>query len=189
MADILFFHHAQGLTPGVLSFADRLRTAGHTVITPDLYDGRTFDSLDEGVAYADELGAEKVIAAGVAAAEVAPPTAFYFGMSLGSLPAQKLAQTRPGASGAVLMHGGIPPEWFDSPWPATVPVQIHQTEFDPWADERGPTQLVAASNDGTLYTYAGFGHLIADDSLPEFEPESAALIEQRALDFVAKFSG
>jgi dienelactone hydrolase len=86
------------------------------------------------------------------------------------------------------MHGGIPPQWFESPWPATVPVQIHQTEFDPWAEPGGPEQLVQASDDGKLYLYAGYGHLIADESLPEFEPESAALIEQRALDFVARLA-
>ncbi len=49
MTEIVLFHHAQGLTPGIDAFADELRRAGHTVHTPDLYDGHTFDTLEEGL--------------------------------------------------------------------------------------------------------------------------------------------
>jgi len=49
MAEVLLLEHAQGQTRGVLAFADELRQAGHTVHDPDLYDGRTFDSLDESL--------------------------------------------------------------------------------------------------------------------------------------------
>jgi dienelactone hydrolase len=54
MAEILLFHHAQGLTLGVLTFADDLGAAGHVVHTPDLYDGNTFADLDDGVGYAKQ---------------------------------------------------------------------------------------------------------------------------------------
>ena len=69
MAEVLLFHHAQGLTPGVRAFADELRAAGHTVHTPDLFDGRTFDSIDEGVAHAKEIGFENVLERGVRSAD------------------------------------------------------------------------------------------------------------------------
>jgi hypothetical protein len=108
MADVLLFHHAQGQTPGFLGFADELRNAGHDVHAPDLYHGRTFDDLTDGVAYADEIGFEDIVARGVGAAEGLPTGLVYAGFSLGVLPAQKLAQTRPGARGALLFHSCLP---------------------------------------------------------------------------------
>src|SRR5262245_7889753 len=101
MADVLLFHHALGQTSGFLAFADDLRRAGHTVHTPDLYDGHTFQTLDEGIAYAQEVGFGDVIERGVRVADDLPNELVYAGFSLGVLPAQKLAQTRPGARGAL----------------------------------------------------------------------------------------
>ena len=46
MTEILLFHHALGLTPGITEFAGHLRGAGHTVHTPDLYDGHTFRTVE-----------------------------------------------------------------------------------------------------------------------------------------------
>jgi len=56
MAEVVLFHHALGLTPGVVAFADELRRAGHTVHTPDLFDGRTFATIEEGMGYAEKIG-------------------------------------------------------------------------------------------------------------------------------------
>ena len=56
MAEVLLYHHVQGLTDGVQSFADELREAGHTVHTPDLFEGRTFDTIEEGMAFARDAG-------------------------------------------------------------------------------------------------------------------------------------
>ena len=56
MTEIILFHHAQGLTSGLVAFAAELRRAGHTVHTPDLYDGHTFETLEEGVGYAKRVG-------------------------------------------------------------------------------------------------------------------------------------
>jgi dienelactone hydrolase len=109
VAEVVLFHHAQGLTPGVVSFADTLRAAGHVVHTPDLYDGATFDDLDAGVAHAQEIGFGTVLERGVAAAQGYPDDVVYAGFSLGVMPAQMLAQSRPGAPGALLMHGAFPP--------------------------------------------------------------------------------
>jgi dienelactone hydrolase len=108
VAEVLLFHHAQGLTSGVVAFADDLRAAGHVVHTPDLYDGKTFTELDDGIAYAKEVGFETLAERGRAAAEGLPGELVYAGLSLGAMSAQELAQTRPGAGGALLLHAAIP---------------------------------------------------------------------------------
>ncbi len=189
MAEVLLFHHAHGLTPGVLAFADVLRQAGHTVYTPDLYNGKTFEDLDDGLAYAKEVGFDELCDTGVRFAEDLPPHLVYAGFSLGGMPAQKLAQTRPG-HGALLFHGSIPPENFGSPWPADVPVQIHAMDADPFFVEEGgdidaARQIVAAAEDGELFLYPGDQHLFTDSSLPSYDLDAAALVITRTLKFLA----
>jgi dienelactone hydrolase len=132
IAEVVLFHHAQGLTPGVNAFAGELRRAGHAVHTPDLFEGRTFDTVEEGVSYAEELGFGQVIERGVRAAEGLPAELVYAGFSLGVLPAQRLAQTRPGARGALLFHSCVPVSEFSSAWPDGVPVQVHAMNADPF---------------------------------------------------------
>src|SRR5205809_2179836 len=137
MAEVLLFHHALGLTPGVVSFADGLRAEGHVAHTPDLYEGKTFDSVDDGVANAREVGFGTILERGRAAAEDLPNELVYGGFSLGVMPAQMLAQTRPGAQGALLFSAAFPPSEFGS-WPEGVPAQIHMMENDEWALEDLP---------------------------------------------------
>src|SRR5690349_3024124 len=132
MAEVLMFHHAQGQTTGFLEFADRLRAEGHVVHTPDLFDGRTFDTVDAGVAHAQEVGFGELLSRATRAAEPLAQSLVYAGFSLGVVPAQKLAQTRDGARGALLLHGCIPVSEFGEGWPAGVPVQIHAMEDDPF---------------------------------------------------------
>jgi dienelactone hydrolase len=138
MTEILLFHSASGLTEGVTEFADALRAAGHTVHTPDFYDGRTFTDLDEGVAYRDLLGIPEIVGRAQAAAAELPEALVYAGFSLGAAPAQLLAQTRPGALGGLLMLGSLPSAAFESPWPEGLPLSIHGAEADPWR-RPGPT--------------------------------------------------
>ena len=121
MAEVALFHHAQGLTPGVAAFADGLRRAGHNVHAPDLYDGRTFATLEEGVAHAEEIGFGVVTERGLRAVEGLPAGLVYAGFSLGVLPAQRLAQTRLGARGALLFHACLPVSELGPSWPAGVP--------------------------------------------------------------------
>jgi dienelactone hydrolase len=193
MAEVLLFHHAQGQTEGFLAFAEELRRAGHTVHTPDLYDGRTFDDLDEGVAYAGEVGFGEVIGRGVRAADGLPTELVYAGFSLGAVPAQKLAQTRAGARGALLFHACAPVSAFGSSWPAGVPVQIHAMEADPWfvgegegdGDIDAARALVASEASAELFIYPGDQHLFADSSLPAYDAPAAALLMQRVLEFLA----
>ena len=183
MAEVVLFHHAQGLTPGVVSLADALRAAGHVVHTPDLYDGARFDDLDAGVAHAREIGLDTVLERGVAATSSLPDDVVYAGLSLGVLPAQQLAQTRPGARGAILLHGTFPPGEFGD-WPAGLPLQIHTMADDEWGDVDVARALVAAVDGAELFLYPGDGHLFTDDSLPAHDEDAAALVRQRVLAFL-----
>ena len=188
MAELLLFHHAQGQTTGFHAFADELRKAGHTVHTPDLFDGRTFATLEEGMAYAQQLGfPDEILARGERAAEALPHALVYGGFSLGALPAQKLAQTRPGAQGALLFYACVPTEFFGA-WPAGVPVQIHGMDNDPVfvgeGDIDAARQLVDSTDDAELFLYPGDQHYFADSSLPSYDPDATALLTQRALDFL-----
>jgi dienelactone hydrolase len=192
MVEVLLFHHAQGLTVGVHAFADELRRTGHVVHTPDLYDGRTFATVDEGVAHADALGFGNLIANGVAAADALPNNLVYAGFSLGVLPAQQLAQTRPGARGALLFESCVPTAEFGSGWPAGVPVQIHGMDADPYFAGEGDIDaaraLVAEASGSAraeLFVYPGDRHLFADSSLASYDADAAALLMQRVLGFLA----
>ncbi len=187
MAEILFFHHARGLTAGCHSLADRLRAAGHVVHTPDLYDGRTFDSLDAGVAHAQEIGFMTVVERGREAAENLPERLVYAGASLGVMPAEALAQTRPGALGALFLHGAAPlDELGDGTWPAGVPLQIHTMEDDDWGDVDVARELATTVDGAEVFLYPGDRHLFTDDSIDEFDPAAAGLVVERSLDLLAR---
>ena len=188
MAEVLLFHHAQGQTPGFLAFADELRQAGHTVHTPDLFDGHTFATLDDGLAYARGVGFGALLDNGVQAADGLPADLVYAGFSMGVMPAQKLAQTRPGARGALLCESCLPVSEFSTEWPAGVPVQIHGMDNDPFfaleGDIDAARELVASTKDAELFVYPGDRHLFADSSLESYDADAAALLTQRVLDFL-----
>ena len=188
MAEVLLFHHAQGQTPGFLALADEMRAAGHVVHTPDLYDGKTFADLDEGVGYAREVGFETIIERGRLAAEGLPNELVYGGFSLGVMPAQMLAQTRPGAKGALLLSAALPASEFGDSWPSGVPVQIHMMEDDPWVDEDLPAarELVETVDRAELFLYPGDRHLFADKSLPDYDESAAKMLTQRVIAFLEK---
>jgi dienelactone hydrolase len=188
MAEVLLFHHAMGQTAGFHAFADELRSAGHTVHTPDLFDGRTFGSIDEGIAYAGQVGFGKIIERGEREAEDLPSELVYAGFSLGVVPAQKLAQTRPGARGALLFYSCLPASEFGSSWPADVPVQIHGMDADPIFVDEGDLDAARAIVDSTehaeLFLYPGDQHYFADSSLPSYDEIAATLLTQRVLAFL-----
>lgn len=185
MAELLLFHHAQGLTAGCLSFADRLRAAGHVVHAPDLYEGETFVELDEGMAYAKRVGFETIMERGRLAADGLPSEIVYAGFSLGAMPAQMLAQTRPGAKGALLLHASIPISEFGGSWPQGVPLQIHTMEADELGDVDVARELAETIEGAELFLYPGDRHLFTDDSLPDYDESAATLVEQRVLRFLA----
>ena len=188
MAEVLLFHHALGQTAGFHAFADELRDAGHAVHTPDLFEGRTFGSIDEGVSHAQEVGFDEIIARGERAAEVLPSDLVYAGFSLGVLPAQKLAQTRPGARGALFFYSCVPASEFGS-WPEAVPVQVHGMDGDPMFVDEGDLdaarELVASAADGEGFLYPGDQHYFADSTLPSYDDSAAKLLTKRVLAFLA----
>jgi dienelactone hydrolase len=190
MAEIVLFHHAQGLTPGVVAFADGLRADGHTVHTPDLYEGVTFDKLDAGVAFAGETGFGELMARGAHAVADLPADLVYGGFSLGVLPAQMLAQTRPGARGALLMYSCVPASEFGDGWPAGVPAQIHAMDADPFFVDDGDIDaaraLVASADDVEMFLYPGDRHLFADPSLPAYDEAAATLMGERVREFLGR---
>jgi dienelactone hydrolase len=192
MADVLLFHHAQGLTPGIHAFAAELRDAGHSVTTPDLFDGRTFGSIDDGMAFVKATGFDALRARGVRTADDLPAELVYAGFSFGETIAQELAQTRPGARGALLFYSCIPitGEWAFGPWPQGVPVQIHGMDRDPIfageGDIDAAREIVAQVDDAELFLYPGDQHYFADSSLPSYDPDATALLTKRVLDFLAR---
>ena len=190
MAEVLLFHHALGQTPGFRAFADDLRGAGHTVQAPDLFDGRTFGSIDEGLAYVTELGGfGEIIERGERAAETLPPELVYGGFSLGVVPAQKLVQTRPGARGALFFYSCLPVSEFGA-WPEGVPAQVHGMESDPFFAEEGDLdaarELAASADEVEIFLYPGDQHYFADSSLPSYDEKATTLLTERVLDFLQR---
>ena len=190
MAEVVLFHHVHGLTPGVVAFADRLRAAGHTVHTPDLFEARTFSSLEEGMGYAGTVGFGTILDRGVAAGAELGTGLVYAGFSMGVMPAQKLAQTRAGARGALFFDSCLPVSEFGEGWPDGVPVQVHGMDADPFfafeGDLDAARDLVEATDDAELYLYPGDRHIFADSSLPSYDREAAELMTGRVIEFLSK---
>lgn len=189
MAEIVLFHHAQGLTAGVTAFADKLRQAGHIVHIPDLFEGRTFDSIEKGMSFVKEIGFDEVMARGKRAVEVLSSELVYAGFSLGVAPAQMLTQTRPGARAALFFYSCVPVSEFGSEWPKGVPVQVHGMDADPYFVDEGDIDaartLIAEAKDGELFLYPGDQHYFADSSLPSYDAEATALLLKRVLKFLS----
>ena len=188
MAEVVLFHHAQGLTTGVEAFAATLRQAGHTVHVPDMYEGHTFDTLDEGLAYMRQTGFGAVVERGVTAVEGLGDALVYAGFSLGVMPAQQLAQTRAGAKGALLLEACAPVSEFGDAWPESVPVQIHGMDADPFFASEGDIDaaraLVASAERAELFLYPGKEHLFADPTLTSYDQAAADLLISRVLAFL-----
>jgi dienelactone hydrolase len=186
MTELVLYHHVLGLTDGVRAFADELRQAGHTVHTPDMFEGRLFDSIEDGISFAQKEGFGELAGRGVAAAEEIGPGAVYAGFSFGVMPAQQLAQTRPGAGGALLMSGCLPVSEFGTAWPEGVSVQVHGKEADElFAEDLEAAQALADSTgDAELFLYPGTEHLFADSSVTDYDPIAASLLMERVLAFL-----
>ena len=189
MAEILLFHHVLGLTLGIRAFADQLRSAGHVVYTPDLFDAHTFPTLEEGMAYARTVGFDVILDRGVAEAEALGPELVYAGFSMGVMPAQKLAQTRQGAQGALFFDSCLLVTEFGDAWPHGVPVQIHGMDADPFFAEEGDLDaaraLVDSAEQAELFLYTGNVHIFADSSLPSYDRTATELMTGRVLAFLS----
>ena len=192
MAELVLFHHVQGLTDGVRAFAAGLRAGGHTVHTPDLYEGERFGSIDDGFAYMQSVGDEAFSERVEGALAGLPEGLVYAGFSWGESIAQRLAQTRPGARGALLYEGCIPitGEWAFGPWPDGVPVQIHGADQDPFFGLEGDIDAarelveIVGPDLAELFVYPGDQHLFTDNALPSYDADATALVRQRSLSFL-----
>lgn len=181
MTHVVLFHHALGLTSGVRAFADRLSSAGHDVTTPDLFGGATFGTVEEGVAHAEGLGFATIITRGEAAVVDLPADTVYGGFSLGVLPAQKLAQNRPGARALLLYEGGVVVASFGGTWPQGVPLQIHAMQDDPWSEVDVLQQLAQEVPGAQLHLYPGSEHLFTDASVPAYDAPATQLVLERTI--------
>ena len=192
MVDVVLFHHVQGLTDGVLAFAEQLRAGGHTVHTPDLFDGERPGSIDEGFVYVQATGDDELRARADRAVSALPSNLVFAGVSFGVATAQVMAQTRPGARGALLYEAFLPVtgEWAVGPWPARLPVQIHGMEKDPFFGLEGDLDAARGLVDtvgpqvAELYVYPGDRHLFTDSSLPSYDADAAALVVERSREFL-----
>lgn len=191
MAEVVLFHHVLGRTVGMQSLAGRFRAAGHTVHVPDLFEGRTFTDRLAARAYVDSVGFNTLIERGRMNAEELPGRLVYVGISLGALPAQLLAQTRPGAQALVAISAVVEPGEFDAPWPARMPMQVHLNEGDPLQAEgdldtaRNIAEVVPAAQ---LYLYPGASHLFTEEGYADYDAVAATLLVERVLTLLAKLA-
>ena len=191
MAEVVLFHHVQGLTYGVRAFAARLRDGGHTVHTPDLFDGELPPTMDAGFALTQRLGDDELAARASRALDGLPDALVYAGISFGVVTAQRLAQTRTGARAALLYEACLPisGEWAIGPWPDGVAVQIHGAEKDPFfgleGDLEAAREIVATVGPrAELFVYPGDQHLFTDSSLPSYDADATALAADRSRRFL-----
>lgn len=188
MAEVVLFHHVQGLTDGVRAFAEQLRSGGHLVHTPDLFDGELPATIEDGAALTQTIGSDVLRARADAAVRALPQGLVYAGFSFGGATAQRLAQTRPGARGALLYESCVPitGEWAFGPWPDGVPVQVHGMDEDPFFALEGDLDAarelvrVAGPDVAELFVYRGDRHLFTDSSLSSYDAEAAGLVVQRS---------
>jgi dienelactone hydrolase len=196
MAEVVLFHHVQGVTEGVRTFADELRAGGHVVHTPDLFDGELPRTIEDGIDLVKIIGEEALDErADKAVAELAEDLV-YAGFSFGAGTAQRLAQTRTGARGALLYEACLPVtgEWAIGPWPAGVAVQIHGMDKDPYfaleGDLDAARELVGMVGPdlAELFVYEGDQHLFTDSSLPSYDSVATAQVIARSWEFLARLS-
>jgi len=194
MAEAVLFHHVQGLTDGVRAFAQQLRASGHTVHTPDLFDGECPATIEDGIALVGRIGEDTIDQRVAEAIAVLPPDLVYGGWSFGGGIGQRLAQTRPGARGALLYESfvSLTAEWAFGPWPEGLPVQVHGMDKDPFFALEGDLDAAREMAEAVgpelaqVFTYPGDRHLFTDSSLPAYDPDATALVLRRSLEFLGR---
>ena len=194
MAEVVLFHSVLGLSLGVFSAAERLRAAGHTIHTPDFFDGEVFDDLEEGMRKEEALGFQEIARRARDSVAGLPERLVFCGFSLGAVHAEALAASRPGALGAVLMAGAVPVEALEEyfgieRWPEGVPVQVHYAEDDPWVEAEEEVVPLGEAVRGAgaafeAHSYPGSGHLFFEPGVPEYDLASSEEMWERVLDFL-----
>jgi dienelactone hydrolase len=192
MAEVVLFHHVQGLTDGVQQFAEQLRAGGHTVHVPDLFEGERPATVEDGIAHVRSVGDEVLGERVERAVAGLPDDLVLAGFSWGAAEAQRLAQTRSGARGALLYESCVPltGEWTFGPWPDGVAVQVHGMDQDPIFALEGDLDAARGLVESLgpelaeLFVYPGDRHLFTDSSLPSYDADATALVVQRSRDFL-----
>lgn len=186
MAEIILFHHAQGLTEGLRTCAERLAAAGHVVHTPDMYSGKVFGRLDDGLAFASRIGHDAIEEVARRSAREYPHTNTSIGFSLGAFPAQLLAQEWHKIDGLALVAGGLPPCDLGGDWRSAVRLSVHVADPDDWVPSGSLDPLLLHARDPEVHTYPGIGHMFVDPSSPDYDADAADLFEERLLAWLAQ---
>jgi dienelactone hydrolase len=185
VTSIALFHSVYGLRPAVLAAAVRLRAAGHTVVTPDLYAGRVAASIEEGFELAEQTGWETIVGRAREAMSALPSDAVLAGLSMGAGVVGSLLPERPDSAGLLLLHGtGADPGTLR----AGLPVELHIADPDPMF----PPAEVAAwcqamTNAGArmqLHKYPGAGHFFTDPHVAEYDARASNLAWERSFTFL-----
>ncbi|WP_329322304.1 dienelactone hydrolase family protein [Streptomyces sp. NBC_01262] len=185
--NIVLFHSAYGLRPAVHAAADRLRAAGHVVHVPDLYEGRTTETVEAGMAIKDEIGRDELL---MRAVTVSGPLSdqglVYAGFSLGGSIAQNLALADANARGLLLLHGTSD---IADDVTTDIPVQLHVADPDPFESDDWLNawylRMRKAGADVEIHRYRGAGHLYTDPDLHDYDADAAERTWAIALDFLA----
>jgi dienelactone hydrolase len=185
MATIAIFHSVLGLRAIENATVARFQARGHSAFAPDLFDGRTAATVEEGFAIMDQVGWTLICDRARAALDQAPSTAVLLGLSMGAGVVSSIWPERRQAGGIVLLHGlASVPANLD----LDVPVQVHVADPDPFAP---PAQLekwmrIAAASgiSAETFRYPDLGHFFTDPSLDDFDADGAELAWDRVSRFL-----
>jgi len=177
---VVLFHSMFGLRPVELRAAERLRDAGHRVLTPDLFAGAvaadhgSVPVVEDGFALMDRIGWETIMARAQAAVRDLPPSTVPGGFSMGAGVVGSLWPDRLSAAGVFLLHAAaLVPEGI----PTGTPVQAHVAHGDKFAPSDQIAALRASAEHAgaefSLHIYPGAGHFYSDPSLPDYDPIAA----------------
>ncbi|RLV78222.1 MULTISPECIES: dienelactone hydrolase family protein [Streptomyces violaceusniger group] len=185
---IVLFHSAYGLRPAVHEAADRLRAAGHEVVVPDLYEGETAETVEDGMVIKERIGRDELLKRAVtAAAPYSDRGLVYAGFSLGGSLAQNLALADDKARGLLLLHGTS--DIADDAAADDLPVQLHVADPDPFEPHDWLNawylRMRRAGADVEVFRYGGAGHVFTDPELPDYDKEAAEATWRVALGFLA----
>lgn len=166
-----------------------MRAAGHEVHVPDLYDGRTAGSVEEGMDLKDEIGGDELLRRAVtAAAPLSDRGLVYAGFSLGGSLAQNLALADEKARGLLMLHGTS--DLAEDASADGLPVQLHVADPDPFEPHDWLNawylRMRRAGTEVEIFRYPGAGHLYTDPDLPDHDPEAAEETWAVALSFLAE---
>jgi dienelactone hydrolase len=189
LVTIAMFHSMFGLRNVERTAAERLRAAGHHVVTPDLFAGAVAGqgrrpTLEDGFAVMERIGWDTIMQRAHLAITNLPPATVLCGCSMGVGVVGSLWPERLDTASIVLFHAtaAMPDDVRHG-----TPVQAHAALGDPFApeDQLAVFRHTAATGaDATLHTYAGSGHMFTDQELPDYNHSAAESAWQHVNDLL-----